>query len=64
MIFAGETEDTARSILHLHGLLSHSRQSPATGRSRMPPATYLRNIELLSTDVLPRIRKELRRQTW
>jgi hypothetical protein len=30
----------------------------------MPPATYLRNIELLSTAVLPRIRKELRRQTW
>ena len=59
MAFAGDPDEIADRILHLHRLLGHSRQILQMDVGGMPHATFLKGIELLGAEVLPRIRKEL-----
>jgi alkanesulfonate monooxygenase SsuD/methylene tetrahydromethanopterin reductase-like flavin-dependent oxidoreductase (luciferase family) len=59
MVFAGGPDEIADRILHLHSLLGHSRQILQMDVGGMPQASYLKSIELLGTEVLPRIREEL-----
>jgi len=59
MVFAGGPDEVAERVVHLHGLLGHSRQILQMDVGGMPHATYLRAIELLGTEVLPRVRKAL-----
>ena len=59
MVFAGGPDEIADRILHLHRLLGHGRQILQMDVGGMPHTTYLKSIELLGTEVLPQIRKEL-----
>lgn len=59
MVFAGGPEEIATRIIHLHKLLGHSRQILQIDVGGMPHETFLKSIELLGTQVLPRLRKEL-----
>ena len=59
MVFVGGPNEIADRILHLHDELGHSRQILQMDVGGMPHATYLEAIELLGTEVLPQIRKEL-----
>jgi alkanesulfonate monooxygenase SsuD/methylene tetrahydromethanopterin reductase-like flavin-dependent oxidoreductase (luciferase family) len=59
MVFAGGPNEIADRILHLHQLLGHSRQILQMDVGALPHATFLKAIELLGTEVLPQIRKEL-----
>ena len=59
MVFAGGPEEVAERILHLHEPLGHSRQIVPMDVGGMPHATYLRAIELLGTEVFPRVRAGL-----
>jgi alkanesulfonate monooxygenase SsuD/methylene tetrahydromethanopterin reductase-like flavin-dependent oxidoreductase (luciferase family) len=59
MVFAGGSNEVADRILHLHRLLGHDRQILQMDVGGMAHATYLNAIELLGTEVLPQIRKEL-----
>ena len=59
MVFAGGPDEIADRILHLHAQLGHTRQILQMDVGGMPHATYLKAIELLGTEVLPQIRKEL-----
>ena len=59
MVFAGDPDEIADRILHLHRFLGHSRQILQMDVGGMPHATFLKGIELLGAEVLPRIRKEL-----
>jgi alkanesulfonate monooxygenase SsuD/methylene tetrahydromethanopterin reductase-like flavin-dependent oxidoreductase (luciferase family) len=59
MVFVGGPNDVAERILHLHQLLGHTRQILQMDVGGMPHATFLKSIELLGTEVLPQIRKEL-----
>ena len=59
MVFAGGPEEITDRILHLHQLLGHTRQILQMDVGGMPHATFLRSIELLGTEVAPRVRKEL-----
>ena len=61
MVYAGGPEEVAERILHLQELLGHSRQILQMDVGGMPHATYLRAIELLGTEVFPRVRAELDR---
>jgi alkanesulfonate monooxygenase SsuD/methylene tetrahydromethanopterin reductase-like flavin-dependent oxidoreductase (luciferase family) len=63
MVFAGGPEEIAERILHLHDLLGHTRQILQMDVGGMPHATYLRAIELLGTEVFPRVRAELDRRS-
>lgn len=59
MVFAGGPNEVTDRILHLHALLGHTRQILQMDVGGMPQATFLTAIELLGTEVLPQIRKEL-----
>ena len=59
MVFAGGPDEITDRILHLHELLGHRRQILQMDVGGMPQATFLRAIELLGTEVLPQIRKQL-----
>jgi alkanesulfonate monooxygenase SsuD/methylene tetrahydromethanopterin reductase-like flavin-dependent oxidoreductase (luciferase family) len=59
MVFVGGPDEIADRILHLHDRLGHSRQILQMDVGGMPHATFLKGIELLGTEVLPQIRKEL-----
>ncbi|MFI8186507.1 LLM class flavin-dependent oxidoreductase [Actinacidiphila glaucinigra] len=59
MVFAGSPDEIADRILHLHGLLGHTRQILQMDVGGMPHRDYLRASELLGTKVLPQIRTEL-----
>jgi len=59
MVFAGGPDEVADRILHLRQLLGHTRQILQMDVGGMPHATFLKGIELLGVEVLPRIRKEL-----
>jgi alkanesulfonate monooxygenase SsuD/methylene tetrahydromethanopterin reductase-like flavin-dependent oxidoreductase (luciferase family) len=63
MVFVGGPDEVAERILNLHQLLGHSRQILQMDVGGMPHATFLRAIELLGTEVLPQVRKELDRHT-
>lgn len=59
MVFVGGPNEIADRILDLHHHLGHSRQILQMDVGAMPHATFLKGIELLGTEVLPQIRKEL-----
>ncbi|WP_018636396.1 LLM class flavin-dependent oxidoreductase [Parafrankia elaeagni] len=59
MVFVGSPNEIADRILHLHGLLGHSRQILQMDVGGMPHRDVLHGIELLGTKVLPQIRAEL-----
>ncbi len=59
IVFVGGPNETADRIIHLHELLGHSRQILQMDVGGMPQSTALKGIELLGTEVLPQIRKEL-----
>jgi alkanesulfonate monooxygenase SsuD/methylene tetrahydromethanopterin reductase-like flavin-dependent oxidoreductase (luciferase family) len=59
MVFAGGPNEIAERILNLHELLGHSRQILQMDVGGMPHAAFLESIELLGTEVLPQVRKEL-----
>ena len=59
MVFVGGPNEVADRILHLHELLGHTRQILQMDVGGMPHATFLKAIELLGTEVLPQIRKQL-----
>jgi alkanesulfonate monooxygenase SsuD/methylene tetrahydromethanopterin reductase-like flavin-dependent oxidoreductase (luciferase family) len=59
MVFAGGPNEIADRILHLHQLLGHTRQILQMDVGGMPQATFLRSIELLGTEVLPQIGKQI-----
>ena len=59
MVFAGGPNEIADRILHLRSLLGHSRQILQMDVGGLPHTTFLKAIELLGTEVLPQIRKEL-----
>src|SRR3954469_23318228 len=54
--FFGFGEPHPRSM---HSLLGHTRQILQMDVGGMPQTTYLKAIELLGTEVLPHVRKEL-----
>lgn len=60
MVFAGEPEEIAGRIIDLHHHLGHTRQFLQMDIGGMPHAEVLRSIELLGTEVAPRVRAELR----
>lgn len=59
MVFAGGPNEIADRILQLYDLLGHSRQILQMDVGGMPQPTFLKGIELLGTEVLPQILKEL-----
>ncbi|WP_218835606.1 hypothetical protein [Streptomyces sp. SA15] len=59
MVFVGSPDEIADRILHLHGLLGHTRQILQMDVGGMPQRDFLHAIELLGTKVLPKIRAEL-----
>jgi alkanesulfonate monooxygenase SsuD/methylene tetrahydromethanopterin reductase-like flavin-dependent oxidoreductase (luciferase family) len=59
MIFAGGANEIADRILALHAGLGHRRQILQMDVGAMPHATFLQAVELLGTEVLPQIRREL-----
>ena len=59
MVFAGGADEVADRVLHLHSLLGHTRQILQMDVGGMPHHTFLEAIELLGSEVLPQIRKEL-----
>lgn len=59
MVFAGGPNEVADRILDLHEKLGHDRQILQMDVGGLPHATFLAAIELLGTEVLPQIRKEL-----
>ena len=59
MVFAGSADEITERILHLHGLLGHTRQILQMDVGGMPQRDFLRSIELLGTEVLPAVRHEL-----
>ena len=59
MVFAGGPDQIANRIIHLHQLLGHSRQIFQMDVGGMPHETFLKSIELLGTQVLPRVRRKL-----
>jgi alkanesulfonate monooxygenase SsuD/methylene tetrahydromethanopterin reductase-like flavin-dependent oxidoreductase (luciferase family) len=59
MVFVGSPDEVADRILHLHQLLGHDRQILQMDVGGMPHTDFLTSIELLGTEVLPQIRKEL-----
>jgi alkanesulfonate monooxygenase SsuD/methylene tetrahydromethanopterin reductase-like flavin-dependent oxidoreductase (luciferase family) len=61
MVFVGAPNEIADRILHLHQLLGHSRQILQMDVGGMPQRDVLKGIELLGTEVLPRIRKAFAR---
>jgi alkanesulfonate monooxygenase SsuD/methylene tetrahydromethanopterin reductase-like flavin-dependent oxidoreductase (luciferase family) len=59
MVFAGGPDEIADRILDLHAQLGHDRQILQMDVGGIPHADVLHGIELLGTEVLPRVRKEL-----
>jgi len=59
MVFAGDPEEIAERIIDLHHHLGHSRHFLQMDIGGMPHAEVLRSMELLGTEVAPRVRAEL-----
>ncbi|MEU1268822.1 hypothetical protein [Streptomyces sp. NPDC005799] len=59
MVSVGDPDAIADRILHLHGLLGHTRQILQMDVGGVPQRDFLRGIELLGTNVLPQVRAEL-----
>lgn len=58
-IFVGDPEYVAEKILTLHQVLGHDRQIFQMDYSGVPQREVLRSIELLGTEVRPRVEAEL-----
>lgn len=58
-LFIGSPEEIARRIVALHGHLGHMRQFFQMDLGSLPHKEYLKSIELLATEVAPRVRKAL-----
>jgi hypothetical protein len=61
MVFVGGPDEIAVRSLHLHRLLGHSRQILQMDVDGTPHQTFLRSIDLLGNEVLPKRRKERER---
>ena len=59
MVFAGDPSEVADRILAFQHVLGHSRQILQLDLGHMPQRDVLTAIELLGTEVAPRIRAEL-----
>jgi alkanesulfonate monooxygenase SsuD/methylene tetrahydromethanopterin reductase-like flavin-dependent oxidoreductase (luciferase family) len=59
MVFAGDPEEIAGRIIDLHHHLGHTRHFLQMDIGGMPHAEVLKSIELLGTEVAPRVRAEL-----
>lgn len=59
MVFAGSPDEIADRIVALHHLLGHDRHILQMDVGGMPQADLLRSIELLGTEVAPRVRAAL-----
>lgn len=59
MVFAGSADEIADRILHLHERLGHSRQIFQMDVGGLPHDSFLKGIELLGSQVLPQIQREL-----
>ncbi|MFI5675740.1 hypothetical protein [Streptomyces cellulosae] len=55
-VFVCSPDEITDRILHLHGLLGHTREILQMDIGGMPQRDFLRGIELLGTKVLPQIR--------
>ncbi|MET0979671.1 MAG: LLM class flavin-dependent oxidoreductase, partial [Candidatus Saccharimonadales bacterium] len=58
-IFAGSPEEIADRIIELHKKIGHSRHFLQMDVGQLPHDKFLRSIELLGTEVAPRVRKAL-----
>lgn len=59
MVFAGSADEITDRILHLHERLGHSRQIFQMDVGGLPHDSFLKGIELLGSQVLPQIQREL-----
>lgn len=59
MVFAGSPEEIAERLVDFHRVLGHSRQIIQMDLGHMPHGDVLRSIELLGTEVLPKVRDTL-----
>jgi len=59
MVFAGDPKEVADRIIDLHHHLGHMRHFFQMDIGGMPHAEVLKSIELLGTEVAPRVRSEL-----
>lgn len=59
MVFAGDPIEIADRIIDLHHHLGHTRQFLQMDIGGMPHTEVLKSIELLGTEVAPRVRAEL-----
>ncbi|MFE7898063.1 hypothetical protein ACFU3E_11205 [Streptomyces sp. NPDC057424] len=58
MVFAGTPYSIADRIIHLHGLLGHTRHTRRQDLGGKSQRDFLRGVEPLGTMVLPQIRAE------
>jgi alkanesulfonate monooxygenase SsuD/methylene tetrahydromethanopterin reductase-like flavin-dependent oxidoreductase (luciferase family) len=63
MVFAGDPEEIAGRIIDLHHHLGHMRHFLQMDIGGVPHAQVLKSIELLGTEVAPRVRAELNSKT-
>jgi alkanesulfonate monooxygenase SsuD/methylene tetrahydromethanopterin reductase-like flavin-dependent oxidoreductase (luciferase family) len=59
MVFAGDPVEIADRIIDLHSHLGHTRHFLQMDIGGMPHLEVLTSIELLGTEVAPRVRAEL-----
>lgn len=59
MVFTGSPDEITERILGLHQLMGHDRQILQMDVGGMPHRDFLAGIELLGTEVLPRVRAAL-----
>jgi alkanesulfonate monooxygenase SsuD/methylene tetrahydromethanopterin reductase-like flavin-dependent oxidoreductase (luciferase family) len=59
MVFAGSPDEIAERIIDLHQHLGHTRHFLQMDIGGMPHSEVLKSIELLGTEVAPRVRAEL-----
>lgn len=60
-LFAGNPEEIADRIIELHGRIGHARQYFQMDVGQLPHDKFLHSIELLGTEVAPRVRKALKK---
>ncbi|MCU1518392.1 MAG: luciferase [Pseudarthrobacter sp.] len=58
-LFVGNPEEVAEKIIRMHGHMRHDRQIFQLDLSSVPQAAVLEAIELLGTEVLPLVQREL-----
>jgi alkanesulfonate monooxygenase SsuD/methylene tetrahydromethanopterin reductase-like flavin-dependent oxidoreductase (luciferase family) len=58
-LFAGDPEEIADRIIELHKKIKHTRHYFQMDVGQLPHDKFLQSIELLGTEVAPRVRKAL-----